>query len=163
MGKKSGITTSGANVRIRHMRQTQARNEALRIAAEDRAAALRMIKTLIYCRMQIALYLLQSNEPDWESWYDDDQNIPESATPRETARLINRRLSALGVDHNVKRYAHRGIFIFDHAGDVFFFSKYRDFRSIVPFSSLADARAAIDALTPDNLGYGWALDYTGRA
>lgn len=160
MGRKTGINNGSADVRVRHMRYTQSQNELRRIAQADKAAALRMINALVYCKMQISLNLLRSNCPAWESWYDDDQNVPETATPREIARLINRRLSTLGVDHNVKRYVHRDIFIFDHSGDVFIFAKNGDCREIIPFGSLADAIAAIDALSPDNLGYGWALDYT---
>jgi len=100
--------------------------------------------------------------PNWEKWFDDDDNVMEEATDREYAVLIEAHVrDVLGDYPKFKTSIHRGIFIWQDNLGYFVYGKETGVKhSLYPFefATLQEAQAFIDGLPFINCGYGFVMD-----
>lgn len=113
-------------------------------------------------RMVNALDVLKSVDPaGWESWYDDDQNIPLMGKKKEFALLLEARVRHLtGSYPRIKCSVWRDVFVWQDALGVFVYSKVigNDPLYAIEFRDLKAAREFIDGLAFENCGFGVVLD-----
>lgn len=114
-------------------------------------------------RLNLTMGILKSADPNWERWFDDDQNIPADADNRQIHELVRARVIRLaGKFPLASTTIHRGIFIWrcDDAPGYFLYSKSVENPTlyIFEFGDLEAAKSFIDRLPFRCLGYGVALD-----
>lgn len=113
-------------------------------------------------RWSNALDWLRTEDPSgWETWYDDDNNVPAQANDRKFAMLVEARVKELtGQAPQYRARARRGILIWeDHIG-FFVFSKEigKEPLYVIDFPTFEAAETFLKGLPIDNCGYGFVLD-----
>jgi hypothetical protein len=111
----------GADPRIRGMNDTLRHREWL--AEESAKRHSRRMTAVEYWkdRFHISMWDLKDADPTgWETWWDDDKNIPQEATKRQFCKLVEARVKELGGPDHPNSNIFKGVMVWrDGAGHTF--------------------------------------------
>ena len=162
MGRKSGLTVGGYHPQIHKMQWVMYQRELVRDQEVKMLNKKKMRGAYWTQRCTNAMDWLRTADPqNWERWFDDDANIPADASVRVIAQLCEARTMELtGAKQNMRANAVRGIFIWQDMLGFFVYSKEvgKEPLYLIEFETFEAARAFINGLPHNNLGYGFVLD-----
>lgn len=162
MGRKSGITSGGYHPQIHKMHWVMAQREWNREQEQKVINEKRMKAAYWMQRLNIAVNALKNADPNgWESWYDDDANLPADAKNQDLTTLVEARVIALtGAFPFYREIVCRDIYIWNDRLGFFVFSKEEgeDALYLFSFDTFEQAESFIKGLPYKNCGYGVVLD-----
>jgi hypothetical protein len=162
MGRNSGQTVGGYHPQIHKMQWVMYQRELVRDQEVKMLNKKKMRVAYWHQRCSNAMDSLRTADPkNWERWFDNDTNIPPEASPRLIAQLCEARTMELtGTKQNMRAKAVRDIFIWEDRLGFFVYSKEvgKDPLYVIEFETFEAAKAFIDGLPHNNLGYGFVLD-----
>lgn len=161
MGRKSGTTVGGYHPKIWAMHYSMAMRERL-MEENQRAINKKKMRGQYWAqRLSNAMGLLRSYVANWDTWFDNDANIPNDANNQQMALLVEAKVKEVAGSIFFRTFTCRGIFIWQDGAGFYVYSKEAGKAALyvlAEFDNLDGAEAFVNGLPFENLGYGVVLD-----
>lgn len=131
------------------MRASIELREELTRQAMDKLTDKQLTKTYWFQRLSNAMTGLRAIDPNWEAWFDNDENVPAVSSFRHHTLLVEDRIRTVAQQNNrtvVRAVArlYRGVFIWRDKDGYFIFGE-GEAKGIYEFDDEGEAQGMIDA------------------